>query len=127
MSHIEGNTKAYVQIRDVRSDEYGVDRENWKNAFPEPLSGVLDLTGADTSRDMMKRVEDSDYIFLCDYFDLHVCGEKLTTENSRILIDGETYEVRLYDDVMRMHEHMEIYLKYLGGQSDGDGHTYRST
>lgn len=127
MSHIEGNTKAYVQIRDVRPDEYGVDRENWKNAFPEPLSGVLDLTGADTSRDMMKRVEDSDYIFLCDYFDLHVCGEKLTTENSRILIDGEIYEVRLYDDVMRMHEHMEIYLKYLGGQSDGDGHTYRST
>lgn len=127
MSHIDGNTKAYVQIRDVRPDEFGVDRGNWYNAFPDPLLGVLDLTGADTSREMMKRVEDSDYIFLCDYFEPYAGGEKLTTENSRILIDGEIYEVRLYDDVMRMHEHMEIYLKYLGGQPDGDGHTYRST
>lgn len=127
MSHIEGNTKAYVQISSVRPDEYGADHREWKNVFPEPLSGVLDLMGADTSRDIMKRVEDSDYIFLCDYFEPYADGEKLTTENSRILIDGEIYEARLYDDVMRVHEHMEIYLKYLGGQPDRDGHTYRST
>lgn len=124
MSHIEGTTKAYVQISDVSPDEYGSDRRNWRSAFPEPLSGVLDLTGADTSRELMKRVEDSDYIFLCDYFEPYTDGKKLTTENSRLLIDGEVYEVRLYDDVMRLHEHMEIYLKYLGGQPDGNGHTH---
>lgn len=124
MSHIEGNMKAYVQISSVRTDEYGADHREWKNAFPEPLSGVLDLMGADTSRDLMKRVEDSDYIFLCDYFEPYADGEKLTTENSRFLIDGEVYEVRLYDDVMRLHEHMEIYLKYLGGQAEGNGRTY---
>lgn len=127
MGHIEGNTKAYVQVRDVGPDKYGVDREYWKYAFPEPLTGVLDLTSADTSRKLMKRVENSDYIFLCDYFKPCAYGERLTTENSRILIDGEAYEVLLYDDVMRLHEHMEIYLRYLGGQEDGDGITYRST
>lgn len=116
MSHIGGNTQAYVQIRTVQPDEYAIDRACWEDAFPEPLTGLLDLTDADTSRVLMKRVEDSDYIFLCDYFDLHAGGEKLTAENSRLLIDGEIYEVKLYDDVMRLHEHMEIYLRYLGGQ-----------
>lgn len=116
MSHISGDTEAYVQKKSVHPDEYGIDRVQWNNAFAKPLTGVLDLTGTDTYKSMMNRVEDSDYIFICDYFNLCVDGEKLTTENSRILIDGEVYEVRLYDDVMRLHEHMEIYLKYLGGQ-----------
>lgn len=116
MSHISGNTEAVVQIREVGPDEYAVDRTRWRDAFDRPLKGVLDLTGTDTYKSMMNRVEDSDYVFICDYFDPRVDGVKLTTENSRILIDGEVYEVRLYDDVMRLHEHMEIYLKYLGGQ-----------
>lgn len=116
MGRIEGNTKAYVQVRTVSADEYAMDKGYWADAFPQPLTGVLDLVAADTSRTLMKRVEDSDYIFLCDYFDLHADAEKLTAENSRILIDGEIYEVRMYDDVMQLHEHMEIYLKYLGGQ-----------
>lgn len=124
MGHIEGNTKAYVQVRDVGADQYGIDREYWKYAFPEPLSGLLDLTGNDTNRTLMKRVEESDYVFLCDYFKPCAYGEKLTTENSRLLIDGELYEVILYDDVMNMHEHMEIYLRFLGGQADGGGDTY---
>ena len=41
---------------------------------------------------------------------------RLTAENSRIVIDREIYEVKMYDDPMRLHEHMEIYLKYVGGQ-----------
>lgn len=125
MGHIEGNTKAYVQVKSTVPDEYAIDCLEWRDAFPEPLSGFLDLADAGTSACMMKRVEDSDYIFLCDYFDLHTCNGKLSTENSRMLIDGEIYEVRLYDDVMGLHEHMEIYLKYLGGQGqNGDGLTY---
>lgn len=116
MSHISGDTEAVVQIRKVEPDEYVIDRPRWQDAFDKPLKGTLDLTDADTYKSMRNRVEDSDYVFICDYFDPCVDGEKLTTENSRILIDGEVYEVRLYDDVMRLHEHMEIYLKYLGGQ-----------
>ncbi len=119
MAHIEGNTKAWVQVKSVEPDEYQMDKAVWKNAFPEPLCGVLDLTGADVSQLMMKRVEDADYIFLCDYRELKAEGKKLNTENSRMMIDGEIYEVLLYDDPMLLHEHLEIYLKYVGGQ---DGH-----
>lgn len=118
MSHISGNTKAYVQIRTVEPDEYGIDRERWQDAFAKPLTGVLDLISAGTTGAYMKRVEDADYLFICDYFAPKAGGEKLTTENSRILIDDGIYEVELFDDVMLLHEHMEIYLKYLGGQPD---------
>lgn len=118
MAHIEGTTKAWLQIRSVEPDEYALDRAVWRNAFPKPLCGVLDLTGADVSHQTMKRVEDADYIFLCDYTDLKVDGKRLSTENSRMLIGGEVYEVLLYDDPMQMHEHLEIYLKYVGGQDE---------
>ena len=118
MAHIEGTTKAWIQLRSVEPDEYALDRAVWSNAFPKPLCGVLDLTGADVSHQLMKRVEDADYIFICDYRPLVVDGKKLSTENSRMLIDGEVYEVLLYDDPMQMHEHLEIYLKYVGGQED---------
>lgn len=111
---------AWIQVRSVEPDEYSLDRAVWKDAFPRPLAGVLDLTGADVSHKLMKRVEDADYIFLCDYADLEVDGKRLSTENSRILIGGEVYEVLLYDDPMQMHEHLEIYLKYVGGQENGD-------
>ncbi len=116
---ISGNTKAWVQVKSVEPDEYALDRVVWKNAFPKPLTGALDLTGADVSQRMMKRVEEADYIFLCDYTDLTVDGKKLDTENSRMLIDGQVYEVILYDDPMQRHAHLEIYLKYVGGQEDG--------
>lgn len=114
MGHINGNTKAVIQIREVEKDEYQADRATWKDAFS--LSGVLDLLDGGVNLKMMSRVEDADYIFMCDYFVPAYNGKKLTAENSRLLIDGEVYEVKLFDDPMRLHEHLEIYLKYLGGQ-----------
>lgn len=115
MGHIVGNVDALVQIRSVTQDEYKADRITWRDAFTIK-NGVLDLLDAGMNFKMMRRIEDSDYIFLCSYFAPEFAGERLTTENSRLLIDGEIYEVKLFDDVMRLHEHMEIYLKYLGGQ-----------
>ncbi len=111
---IEGNVEAVIQVQEVTKTEYQTDRTEWKDAFTK--EGVLDLLDAGTNFKMLKRVEDSDYIFLCDYFPVEYEGQKLTAENSRFLIDGDIYEVKLFDDVMRRHEHLEIYLKYLGGQ-----------
>lgn len=111
---IEGDVKAVIQVQEVTQDEYQVDQVQWKDAYTR--EGVLDLLDAGTNFKMMKRVEDSDHIFLCDSFLPEYEGKRLTAENSRFLIDGEIYEVKLFDDVMHRHEHLEIYLKYLGGQ-----------
>lgn len=114
MGHIEGNTKAVVQIREVEKDGYQADRVKWKDAIP--VSGVLDLLDGGVNLKMMSRTGEADYIFICDYFVPVYNGEKLTAENSRFLNDGEVYEVKLFDDPMNLHEHLKIYLKYLGGQ-----------
>ncbi len=114
MGHIGGNTKAAVQIKVVEKDEYQADRVRWKEVFP--ISGALDLLDGGVNLKMKSRIEDADYIFICGYFAPAYNGEELTAANSRILIDGEVYEVKLFDDPMRLHEHLEIYLKYLGGQ-----------
>ena len=98
----------------MEKDEYQSDQVTWKGICS--LHGTLDLLDGGVSLKQMSRVEDSDYIFLCDYFVPVYNGEKLTTANSRLLIEGEVYEVKLFDDPMRRHEHLEIYLKYLGGQ-----------
>lgn len=111
---IEGNVKAVIQVKKVLQNDCQMDNVQWRDIFTK--EGVLDLLDTETNLKMMKRVEDSDHIFLCDYFIPEHEGEKLTTENSRLLIDGEVYDVKLFDDVMHMHEHLEIYLQYMGGQ-----------
>lgn len=114
MGYIGGNTKVTVQIKKIMQDEYQADRTEWKDVFS--LKGVLDLLDGGVNLKMMSRTEEADYLFLCDYFVPEYNGEKLTAANCRFLIDGEVYEVKLFDDPMRLHEHLEIYLKYLGGQ-----------
>lgn len=111
---IKGNVEAIIQVQDTAPDGYQVDRAGWKDAFRK--EGVLDLLDAGTDLKMMKRIEDSDHIFLCDYFPPEYEGRKLTAENSRFLVDGEIYEVKLFDDPMHLHEHLEVYLQYIGGQ-----------
>ena len=39
----------------------------------------------------------------------------VTSENARMIIQGTVYEIKLIDDPMGMHQHLEIYLKYVGG------------
>lgn len=117
MGSIGGNTEAVIQISEIVKNDYGNEIPRWSDAFDKPVTGFLDLISEGTnSRSLMHRVEDADYVFICDYFEPAAGGVKLNTENSRMIIEGEIYEVKLYDDPMRLHEHMEIYLKYLGGQ-----------
>lgn len=39
----------------------------------------------------------------------------VTSENARIIINGVIYDILLIDNPMGMNEHLEIYLKYIGG------------
>ena len=41
----------------------------------------------------------------------------VTSENARMLIDGLIYQIMLIDDPMNLHQHLEIYLKFVGGQN----------
>ncbi len=41
----------------------------------------------------------------------------VTSENARMVIQGFIYEILLIDNPMNMNEHLEIYLKFVGGQN----------
>ena len=40
----------------------------------------------------------------------------VTSENARMVIHGAVYEILLIDNPMNMNEHLEIYLRFIGGQ-----------
>lgn len=39
----------------------------------------------------------------------------LTSENARMIVNDNQYQILLIDDPMGLHKHLEIYLKYVGG------------
>lgn len=119
MSRISGNVTGCIEQCKTIKNAYGIETESWEPVLQ--VTGFLDMltSGVDT-KTLMHRVEDADYVFLCDYFSTEIDGATLSAENSRMLIGGTIYEVKLYDDPMHLHEHMEIYLRYLGGQEYGD-------
>lgn len=117
---IGGNIIAQIQVKSTIKNEIGEDVEIWSLA--DELSGFLDLLikGEWQSNRYATKLEESSHIFICDYKplvyeDSSGNSSKITPENSRFMINGEVYEVQLYDNPMQLNEHLEIYLKYLGG------------
>ena len=41
---------------------------------------------------------------------------KVNAENARMVANSKEFDVMLIDDPMELHKHLEIYLKYTGGQ-----------
>ena len=102
--------------------------------------GWLDLSGGDSKYTTYNaKIQESTHIFLCDYQTFKglsgewvwdtlnfISGEistltsdkkvDVTSENARMLIDGLIYQIMLIDDPMNLHQHLEIYLKFVGGQ-----------
>lgn len=117
--NIRGNKEAVIQVKDITNNEIGEDVPTWINALP--VMGWLDLmTGDSGSEKYNAKMQESTNIFLCDYFPLVYSGDekeeiKITPGNSRIIVEGEIYEVTLYDDPMGLHEQLEIFLKFTGG------------
>ena len=135
---IGGNKKAFIQIRATTGEnEIGEAVIEWGNVAQ--LIGFLDLSAGDSKYTTYNaKIQESTHIFICDYKSIKALGEdwvwdeidfinsfistesgevvQLISENSRMLIDGKTYDVMLIDDPMELHQHLEIFLKYTGGQ-----------
>lgn len=112
MISIGGNTTAVVQTKGtVAKDSIGANTITWSDA--KTLTGWLDLSAGDSKRiPFNAKIQESTHIFLCDY----VALTGVTPENSRMTINGNVYDILLIDDPMEMHEHLEIYLRFIGGQ-----------
>ncbi len=109
---VGGNTEAILQIRSPgKKNAIGEREMGWVEY--KSMTGSLDLSGGDSKWvTYAAKIQESTHIFLCDYQELGI-----TAEECRMLVNGKVYDVLLIDDPMDMHEHFEIYLKYVGGQN----------
>ena len=107
---IGGNIKALLQEkRETGINAIGERIQGWETIIE--LKGFLDLQGQTTNRIYETKLEEASHLFICDYRSFNK-----KAENKRMLIENEVYDVLFVDDPMNLHQHLEIYLKYLGGQ-----------
>ena len=110
---IGGNTAAIIQIKTgTVKNEIGQTVTKWQDA--QEITGFLDLSGGDSKYTTYNaKVQESTHMFIADYKRL---SDMIKAENSRMVVNGQVYDIMLIDDPMGMHEQLEIYLKYTGGQ-----------
>lgn len=107
---IGGNTNATIQTKTSSKNDYGALIDGWKNTAT--VKGFLDFTGGDASykSNFKGKLEETTHIFICDYNEAVANSVKPTT--SRLIINGQIYDVLLIDDPMGLHKHLEFMLKY---------------
>ena len=109
---IGGNIKAVLQTSTSVQNEIGDGILTWTDAHA--LTGWLDLQAGDSKYTTFNaKIQESTHIFICDYVAL---SPSVVPENSRLIVEGRRYDVMLIDDPMGLHQHLEFYLKYTGGQ-----------
>lgn len=133
---IGGNLTALVQVKDDGTKNIiGEVEHSWSCVVD--LYGWLDYSGGMNDYSTANaKIQETTHIFVCGF---HSCkglskkwvwnpfnltngiitadsGEKIdvTSENGRMVIKDNIYDILLIDDPMDMHQHLEIYLKYVG-------------
>lgn len=134
---IGGNTSATLQIKFTKKNSIGEAEKTWVNAYM--LTGWLDLSNGDSTTTYNAKIQESTHIFMCDHDKLIALTDDflwdslnfennwivddptdipfiaLTSDNARMVIGNNIYEVQLIDNPMELNQHLEIYLKYIGG------------
>lgn len=109
---IEGNTTAQIKIRSATKNEIGATTKTWTTV--QSIKGWLDLSGGDSKYTSFNaKIQESTHVFVADYVALDA---QIKAENSRMVVNGNTYDILLIDDPMGMHKQLEIFLKYTGVQ-----------
>ena len=112
MKGIGGNKQMQIQTSTTTKNAIGEQVKTWNTA--QTITGWLDLSGGDSKYQTYNaKMQESTHVFVADYVQL---AEGITAETSRAVIDGKVYDIMLIDDPMEMHQQLEVYLKYTGGQ-----------
>lgn len=117
MKGIGGNITAMIQVcTGTAKNAIGEDVQTWADA--QAIHGWLDLSSGDSRYNTYNaKMQESTHVFLADYVALN---PEIKAETSRLLLgSGEAalrYDILLIDDPMQLHEQLEFYLKFTGGQ-----------
>lgn len=108
MEKIGGNIDCVLKYESITETPTGEQVKTWVEL--QTIKGFLDLmsSGKDYAT-YNKAMSESTHVFVCDYVSI----SKKATE-LKATIDGEDYDVTYIDDPMRLHYHLEIFLKKVG-------------
>lgn len=111
---IGGNVIGQLQKRTgTTKNEIGESVINWETLHT--LKGFLDFSAGESRYNSFNaKIQETTHMFICDYVEI---DSSIMAENSRMLINGRTYDVMLIDNPMGLNKHIEIYLKFTGGQN----------
>lgn len=115
MTAVGGNLTGTIQTKTAVRNAIGESIPVWTDKHT--LTGFLDLSSGASGGSagyvhFNAKIEESTHIFICDYQKLDVKAEE-----SRMLINGEIYDIQLIDNPMHLNYQLEIYLKFVGGQN----------
>lgn len=112
MKGIGGNTSAAVQVYTTTKNEISEQVQDWVTV--QTIKGWLDLSSGEARYSTYHaKIQESTHFFIADYVPLDA---RVTAENARMVINSKRYDIKLIDDPMEMHQQLEFYLKYTGGQ-----------
>ena len=118
---IGGNITVQLQVSTTTKNAIGEMVPTWHSVMD--LKGFLDLQAGDSKYTTYNaKMQESTHVFICDFRpipDSFAVGDKtvrVSAENTQIVANSKRYDVMLIDDPMGLHKHLEIYLKYTGGQ-----------
>ena len=105
---IGGNTVAVLQQKiGSATNEIGERIPNWLDV--KQLNGWLDMTAGDSKYTYHAKIQESTHIFMCDYITIDH-----NTDDKRLMVNGDIFDVLFIDDPMGLHQHLEIYLRSVG-------------
>ncbi|MDO5361972.1 MAG: hypothetical protein Q4F03_04900 [Eubacteriales bacterium] len=139
MKKVGGNITALIQVKDEGQKNIIGEKEHvWSDVTC--VKGWLDYDNGHNSKETYHaKVQSSTHVFICDFnsfrnlkkgwvwnpFNLKTGviqsteqdGKVVdaTSENARMVINGNIYQILLIDNPMNLHYHLEFYLKYVGG------------
>ncbi|AEB75898.1 phage head closure protein [Clostridium botulinum] len=72
------------------------------------IKGFLDLLTGDETNTNNAFIQESSHILITDY------REDIRNKNWMVDSNGNRYNIVLVDDPVSMHNHLELYLKFIG-------------
>lgn len=119
---IGGNTTVTLQVKaGTTKNEIGSRVSTWADVIE--LTGWLDYQAGDAKHATYNaKIQESTHLFICDYSPIPAILEiegkivKVNAESARMVANSQEYDVILIDNPMGLNHHLEIYLKYTGGQ-----------
>lgn len=106
---IGGNIKAVLQQKSGSTTNSIGERIHAWSDYHEFKSGWLDLSSGDSKYTYDAKLQESTHIFVTDYAPID-----RNAKNKRLKVGVDVYDVLLIDDPMELHQHLEIYLKFVG-------------